>query len=104
MDEDAKNLEDLFKVYNNVHDPRIKSKLFQLLRIYGQVMFSDEADVINPCLDQIEVLNKHNIHVYVRRLSDGDEYNDPLIAYTLVYEDDVNEDVKVCINPGGRVI
>ena len=67
-------------------------------------MFSDEAGVINPCLDQIEVLNKHNIHVYVRRLSDGDENNDPLIAYTLVYEDDVNEDVKVCINPGGRVI
>ena len=110
LKESCIELMELFMAINRNHDTRIKKALEEAIRVYFSCLFENEAGVLSPTPGMIKCLNKFDIHVLgtpvfikdtsVRR----EEYKPISTIYSVRYEDGVNEDITIVINPDGTVV
>ena len=110
LTESCVELTELFMAINRNSDPRIKKALKEAIRVYLNCLFENEAGVLSPTAGMIECLNKFDIHVlvtpvFIKDTSVRHEDDKPISTiYSVRYEDGVNEDITIVINPDGTVV
>ena len=91
----------------------IELTLKECIRKIVLTHFTDEAGMVNPTIPMIEGYNKANIHIIVKRTNiekhEMIDYNAYTIShkegleYSIIYEDGMNPDIEIVLNPGGEI-
>lgn len=92
----------------------IESDIKECIRKIVLTHFTDEAGMINPTIQMIEEYEKENIHIIVKMigierhkmcdLNAYYKYEEPGIEYIIRYEDGINPDIEITLNPGGEIL
>ena len=100
MDNIYNHVENMFKFLNyakNECNDIIESAIKECIKKVVLTDFTDEAGMVNPTISMIEGYNKANIHIIVKRIKSIG------IEYTIRYEDGINDDIEIVLNPGGEL-
>ena len=116
MDNIYGHVKDMFRFLNyakNECNTTIELLIKECIRKIVLTDFTDEAGMINPTIKMIEGYNNANIHIYYKRTNiekhERIDYNSYTIyhkngiQYTIRYEDGINPDIEIVLNPGGEL-
>ena len=116
MDNIYDHVKDMFRFLNyakNECNTTIELLIKECIRKIVLTDFTDEAGMINPTIKMIEGYNNANIHIYYKRTTiekhEMIDYNAYTIhhkngiQYTIRYEDGINPDIEIVLNPGGEL-
>ena len=105
LKESCLELAELFAAINRINDPRIKKALKEAIRTYFSCLFENEDGILSPTVEMLECLNNFDMHVlvtpvFIKDTSVRRDDDKPTsIIYSIRYEDGVNEDIIIVINP-----
>ena len=100
MDNIYNHVENMFRFLNYAKrecNDIIEDSIKECIRKVVLTDFTDESGMINPTIQMIEVYNKSNIHIIVKRIKKIG------IEYAIRYEDGINDDIEIVLNPGGEL-
>ena len=100
MDNIYSHVENMFRFLNYAKrecNDIIEDSIKECIRKVVLTHFTDEAGMINPTIQMIEGYNKANIHIIITRI------NNIGIEYSIRYEDGINDDIEIVLNPGGEL-
>lgn len=116
MDNIYGHVKDMFRFLNyakNECNTTIELLLKECIRKIVLTDFTDEAGMVNPTIQMIEGYNNVNIHIIIKRTNvekhEMIDYNAYTIyykngiEYTIRYEDGINPDIEIILNPGGEL-